>query len=169
MIWVISVPLLGLLSVLQSAVFRQIAVLGGNLDLTLLVVLCWSILRPEEGLVWAGVAGIFMDLLSGGPLGATAIAYVIASLAAGQLEGRLWGQHPLVLMGIGLLGTGVSHLLGLALLGLTGRSLDVGYSLTYVTLPTAFVNVACILPVNAVMRWLDRATRPHPAVGEGEE
>ncbi len=169
MIWAIAVPLLALVAVLQSAVLRQIEFAGGNLDLLLLVVLCWSMLRPEEGLVWAAVGGLVADLLSGGPFGATAIVLLVTALAAGQVQGRLWGRHPLIIMGLALLGTGTSHLLGLAILGLTGRPLDVGYTLAYVTLPTAFINVALVLPVYSALRALDRATRPRELRTEAEE
>jgi len=51
MVWAIAIPLLALVAVLQSAVLRQIEFAGGNLDLLLLVVLCWSMLRPKEGLL----------------------------------------------------------------------------------------------------------------------
>jgi rod shape-determining protein MreD len=169
MIWVLGIPLLALVAVLQSAVLRQIEFAGGNLDLLLLVVLCWSMLRPTEGLVWAAVGGIFADLLSGGPFGATAIIYLLAALAAGQIQGRLWGNHPLIVMGLALVGTGIAHLLGLAILGLTGRPLDVGYTLAYVTLPTAFINVALVLPVFSALRALDRATRPPELRAEVED
>lgn len=169
MIWAIAVPLLALVAVLQSAVLRQIEFAGGNLDLLLLVVLCWSMLRPEQGLVWAAVGGLVADLLSGGPFGATAIVLLVTALAAGQVQGRLWGRHPLIIMGLALLGTGTSHLLGLAILGLTGRPLDVGYTLAYVTLPTAFINVALVLPVYSALRALDRATRPRELRTEVEE
>ncbi len=169
MIWIIAAPLLALVAVLQSAVLRQIQFAGGNLDLLFLIILCWSMLRPTEGLVWAALGGLFADLLSGGPFGATAVVYLLASLAAGQIQGRLWGNHPLIVMGLALLGTGMSHLLGLAILGLIGRPLDVGYALAYVTLPTAFINVALVLPVYSVLRALDRATRPHQLQIEAED
>jgi rod shape-determining protein MreD len=169
MIWVIAVPLLALVAVLQSAVLRQIQFAGGNLDLLFLIILCWSMLRPTEGLVWAALGGLFADLLSGGPFGATAVVYLLAALAAGQIQGRLWGSHPLIVMGLALLGTGMSHLLGLAILGLIGRPLDVGYALAYVTLPTAFINVALVLPVYSALRALNRATRPHQLQTEAED
>ncbi|MGD0574710.1 MAG: rod shape-determining protein MreD [Anaerolineales bacterium] len=169
MIWIIAVPLLILAALLQSAVLTQIQIFGGSLGLPLLMVLCWSILRPEEGLGWAALGGLFSDLLSGGPLGSTSIAFTIAALAAGQLQGRLWGRHPLIIMALALLGTGISHLVSLALLGFTGRPVDVGFALAYVTLPTAFFNTLFVLPVYGLLSRLHYATRGKPAVSELEE
>lgn len=169
MIWVIAIPLLMLASLLQSAVLAQIQVFGGSLGLVLLMILSWSILRPEEGLAWAAVGGVLSDLLSGGPLGGTAIAFILAALVAGQIQGRLWGRHPLVIMAIAVLGTAISHLTSLALLGITGRSVDVGYALTFVTLPTAFFNTLFILPVYSLLSQLHRATLGKPEVSELEE
>ena len=80
MIWFLSVPLLALLALLQTTIFRQILFLDGNLDLLLVAVICWSMLRPEEGLAWAALAGLFADLFSGGPFGITAIAYLLVAI-----------------------------------------------------------------------------------------
>jgi rod shape-determining protein MreD len=154
MIWWIAVPLLALLSLLQTTIFRQILLLDGNLDLLLVAVLCWSLLRPEEGMVWAFTAGCFADLFSGGPFGLTAIAYLAAAFCAGQLHGRLRTHSPIVVMAVVLFGTVLAHLVLIALLALFGRSLDVGYLLAYVTLPTAFLDTLCAVPVYLLLRRL---------------
>jgi rod shape-determining protein MreD len=167
MIWWIAVPLLAVLSLLQSTIFRQLPLLDGNLDLLLLAVLAWSLLRPEEGLIWAVLAGAFADLFSAGPYGLTAIAFLFASFCAGWLHGRLRTHSPLAVMAIGLFGTVLAHLASIALLALAGRNLDIGYLLTYVTLPTAFLNTLCAVPVYLLLRRLH--TFGAPALAEEKE
>ncbi len=167
MIWFFSVPLLALLALLQTAVFRQIRFLDGNLDLLLVAVACWSILRPEEGLGWALLGGIFADLFSGGPFGITAIAYLLAAIGIGALHGRLWTHSPLAVMAIVLFGTIIAHLASIALLVLFGHSLEVGYLLTYVTLPTAFLNTIVSVPVYLALRRLHFVGAP--VLAEEEE
>ncbi|MCZ7670303.1 MAG: rod shape-determining protein MreD [Chloroflexi bacterium] len=55
-------------------------------QLLLLVVVSWTLLHGlEEGLVWAFVAGLCIDLFSIGPTGATALAYLTAVLAVASL------------------------------------------------------------------------------------
>lgn len=154
MIWWIAIPLLAVISLLQTTVFRQILFLDGSLDLLLLAVLCWSLLRPEEGMGWALAAGFFSDIFSGGPFGVTSIAYLLAAFCVGQLHGRLRTHSPIVVMAIALFGTILSHLATIALLALFGRALGIGYVLTYVTLPTAFLNTICSVPVYLSLRRL---------------
>jgi rod shape-determining protein MreD len=154
MIWFLTVPLLALLALLQTAVFRQILFLDGNLDLLLVAVIYWSLLRPEEGLAWAMLAGIFADIFSGGPFGITSIAYLLVAVSIGALHGRLWTHGPLAVMATALFGTVVAHLASVAMLVLFGHTLEVGYLLTYVTLPTAFLNTIASVPVYLALRRL---------------
>jgi len=154
MIWWIAVPLLAVVSLLQTTVFRQILLLDGSLDLLLLAVLCWSLLRPEEGMIWAVLAGCFSDIFSGGPFGITSIAYLLTSFCISQLHGRLRTHSPIVVMAIALFGTILSHLAVIVLLALFGRILEFEYVLPYVTLPTAFLNTLCAVPVYLLLHRL---------------
>jgi rod shape-determining protein MreD len=168
MIWLAAVPLLFILALLQSSVLRQLTFLSGGLDLLFLAVLCWNLLDPEEGLIWAFLAGLFADLFTGGPPGLTPIAFLLAGFLAGQVHGRLRTDSPPLVMAIALFGTVISQLALLALLIALGRTLDPGYSLVYVTLPTVFLNTLFAIPVYLPLRWLHRITRP-PAKTAVEE
>jgi rod shape-determining protein MreD len=154
MIWFLAVPLLALLALLQTAVFRQILFLDGSLDLLLVAIVSWSLLRPEEGLAWAMLAGIFADMFSGGPFGITSIAYLLVAISVGALHGRLWTHSPLAVMATALFGTIIAQLASIAMLVLFGHSLEVGYLLTYVTLPSAFLNTIASVPVYLALRRL---------------
>ena len=160
MIWWIAVPLLAVLSLLQTTVFRHILLLEGNFDLLLLVLLCWSLLRPEEGMVWALVAGFFSDIFTGGPFGITSIAFLLAAFCIGYLHGRLRTHSPIAVMAVALFGTILAHLATVALLVLFGRNLEIGYLLMYVTLPTAFLNTLASVPVYLMLRRLHRIGVP---------
>ncbi|MGB7537353.1 MAG: rod shape-determining protein MreD [Anaerolineales bacterium] len=160
MIWAIAVPLLAVLSLLQTTVLRHILLLDGNLDLLLLAVLCWSLLRPEEGMIWAVLAGFFCDIFTGGPFGVTSIAYLFAAFCISYLHGRLRTHSPIVVMAIALFGTILAHLVTVALLVVFGRPLEVGYLLMYVTLPTAFLNTLGAVPVYLALRPLHRIGVP---------
>jgi rod shape-determining protein MreD len=160
MIWAIAVPLLAVLSLLQTTVLRHIVLLDGNLDLLLLAVLCWSLLRPEEGMIWAVLAGFFCDIFTGGPFGVTSFAYLFAAFCISYLHGRLRTHSPIVVMAIALSGTILAHLAMVALLTVFGRTLEVGYLLMYVTLPTAFLNTLFSVPVYLALRPLHRIGVP---------
>jgi rod shape-determining protein MreD len=168
MIWLAAVPLLLVLALLQSAVLRQLPFLDGGVDLLLLAVLCWNLLDPEDGLIWAFLAGFFADLFTGGPPGLTPIAFLLAGFLVGHLHGRLRTDSPPIVMAITLGGTILAQLSLLLLLLISGRTIDPGYAFAYTILPTAFLNTVCSVPVYLLLRSLHRASRP-PAKTAAEE
>lgn len=75
------VPFLGLLSMFQASLTGLVTIYGVKPELVLLLVLVWSLLfGGTSALVWAFVGGIWLDIFSGGPMGASSIALMIASL-----------------------------------------------------------------------------------------
>jgi rod shape-determining protein MreD len=169
MIWFLSVPLLLMSAVVQSSLLSQIRFLGGGIDLALVLVISWSLLRPEEGLAWGAIAGAFCDFLSGGPFGITPIAFVLAAFLAGQLHGRLWITSPLAIMVVTLIGTIVSQATVILFLVFFNYSLDIFYALLYVALPTTFLNMVISVPIYLALHRLHKGTLPPMLAVEEEE
>ena len=161
MSYVVGLPLLALAAVLQATLLPQFHLFGGTVDLVLLLSLNWTLVGEwRGGPIWALMGGLCLDLLSGGPLGAHALALVLVAYAVSLSEGRLWGSHVLLPLASALLGTAVYHLLYLLTLAVTGHSVSWGPSLTQVTLPTALLNTAFMLPVYQLVRWLHSVLYP---------
>lgn len=132
-------------------------------DLILLIVISWSLLRgSREGLVWGFVGGLCLDLLSGGPLGASAIALMVVSLLSGQGETNIFKGNLLLPLIIAPLGTLVYYGLLLVILELTGRSLSLLPSSSRVILPAAIVNFIAMPFVYVFMRWLNQRIERRP-------
>lgn len=126
----------------------------------LLVVLVWAVVRGvDEGLVWGFIGGLIVDLLSGGPLGAT----VVALLSTIFLAGRPWGQglrsQVARLLLPALLGVLVYHLVLLLVLAWTGHAVDWGFALLRVAGPSALLNTLLAPFVQQPLAWLERRTR----------
>lgn len=132
-------------------------------DLILLIVISWSLLRGgREGLIWGFVGGLCLDLLSGGPLGASAIALMVVSLLSGQGETNIFKGNLLLPLIIAPLGTLVYYGLLLVILELTGRSLSLLPSSSRVILPAAIVNFIAMPFVYVFMRWLNQRIERRP-------
>ena len=87
---VVGVPLLLLEAIVQSAILARLPWFGGTLNIVLLTVLCWNLLAERsDGLGWAFAGGLFADLLSAGPLGASIIGLLAVGYVAGLTEGAL--------------------------------------------------------------------------------
>lgn len=85
------------LGILQATVIPKFPVLGFVPLPVLLVALAWGLLHTlEEGVVWAFIGGLFVDLFSIGPLGATSLA-MMAAVAAVVLIQRNFPQSRVLL------------------------------------------------------------------------
>jgi rod shape-determining protein MreD len=92
----IAIPLMAVLAVVQSSILPRFPIFGFVPILPLLVVVAWSLLRsPDEGVLWAFVAGFFLDLFSASPLGSQSLAMMLAVIAVTTAQrslpvSRLW-------------------------------------------------------------------------------
>ena len=157
----VGLPLLALAAVVQSTVLTRLRVFGGSVDLVLLLTLSWTLVGEwQGGAVWGLIGGLCLDLLSGGPFGASALGLVVVAYAAGLTEGRLWRSHILLPLATVMLATGAYHLIVLATLAAAGHTVDWQASLAQVTLPTALLNTVFMLPVYGLVRGLHSWVRP---------
>ena len=159
----VGVPLLILAAILQSTVLVHLRVLDGTLDLTLLLVLGWTLAGDwRGGMLWGLIGGLCLDLLSGAPLGTSALGLVSMAYFASLTEGRFWRSHILLPLATIILGTVGLHIIYLVVLRLNGEPVNVGLALSRITLPAVLLNTAGMLPVYQVMRWLRRGVYPEP-------
>jgi rod shape-determining protein MreD len=159
----IGIPLLAVEAVLQSSVLARLSLFGGTINLVLLTVLCWNLLAERaDGLGWAFAGGLFADVLSGGPMGASVIGLLAVGYVAGLTEGRLWRTHFLLPLASALLGTIAFHLIYLAILAVTGYPINLADQLAFITVPSVFLNMLGVLPLYWLIRRLHDWVRPAP-------
>ena len=155
----LAVPVMMFLTLVQAAVLPYFSILGLTPQLPFLVALAWGLLHgTEEGVVWAFVAGFFLDLFSISPMGVTSLTFMVAILAATGIGQALPSSRvflPAVLAGLSTLLTLFFQLLLLQLLG------HLASLQTAVFLPSlAVLHAGLILPVYWLIYTLDRIFRP---------
>lgn len=115
----IAIPVAAAL--LQGSVVPFVSIAGARPNLPVLVAASWSVAAgAREAVWWAFFGGLAADLLSGGPLGAMALASLVPVAAVGLGESTLRPRSVLsgaVLVGVATLGAGVLYLLILLLVG----------------------------------------------------
>lgn len=160
----LGVPLLAAAAVLQSALLPHFRVLaGGGLDLTLVLALAWTLAGDwQGGAVWGFLGGLFLDLLSSGPLGLNTLALVLMTYLASLTEGQFWRSHVLLPLAAALLGGLGFHALTLAGLAAAGHAVNWGQALVGVTLPSVLLDMLAIVPVYQVLRGLQTVVFPAP-------
>jgi len=156
----VTFPLLTGVALIQSTLLSRVSLLGAQPNLMLLVVLIWAVIRGiDEGLLWAFVGGLILDLLSGGPLASIALALLAASYLAGQSLGEEVGSQAVRVVFLTVLGATAYHLALMLLLDWSGHVVDWPYSLARVAGPSILLNAALAPVLLGPLSWLDRITR----------
>lgn len=120
----------------------------------------WSVVRgADEGVLWAFLGGLMVDLFSGGPLGATALALVVASLLSGRMLRVDLGAPTVGVVISTILAVFGYHLVLLLTLAWTGYPVSWLDALFRVAGPSALLNAILAPFVHRPMRWLERRTR----------
>ncbi|PIE80428.1 MAG: rod shape-determining protein MreD [Chloroflexi bacterium] len=154
-----AIPLFLLLAIGQTAVLPYFTLFGTVVQLPLLIVISWTLLRGvEEGLLWAFVAGLSIDLFSIGPLGATALAYITAVLALSALISLLPSSQFFLPIIYAVLGTLVYLIIYTIFITILGYGTTTGTITSYTTL--ILLNAGFMLPVFWLITRIDRALRP---------
>lgn len=156
-----GVLLMGSISVLQASLFPRFPLWGMVPQFAVLAVIAWCLLRGiYEGLVWAFIAGLFLDLFSFSPLGSSVLALMPAVLIVGRLKQVLPENRfllPPLLCTLGLLIYLLFHLAILSVVGL-GRPLNTFNAI----FPLLLLNALFSVPVYWLLHTLDRAMYPAP-------
>lgn len=161
MIRYFGLPLLILAAVLQVTVVPEFRIGDGGPDVVLMMGVSWTLLAGmDEGLIWTVFGGLLLDVLQGTPLGAIALALVVAVSLPGIALGQLGRGRALLPMLAVVAATGIYHLALFVLYIVIGTPADIGHTLLHVTLPTAVFNAVLIIPVYRVLGVVYSATRP---------
>jgi rod shape-determining protein MreD len=155
----LSFLILSVLAVLQSTLLPHLKVLGVQPDLVLLVIVAWSLLRgAEEGMLWALIGGVALDILSSARLGTNTLPLLLISFLTGLWQRGLVRQEVLVPFLAIPVATIVYQSLMVALLKLLGWPGTWSASFRYAILPTTLVNTLLMPVVYVLMRWIHRRT-----------
>jgi rod shape-determining protein MreD len=153
-------------AILQSTLIPEIRIGEAGPDLILILVVTWTLLAGFESAVWWALpGGVLSDLLSGTPIGATALALVVVSFAISTVPGQVSKNNliipPLVMAAATLLYHGILMIV----LRLTGTEVAFVYTITQVSAPSAVYNLVLLLPVFRVIGGLYETYRPR-RIGE---
>ncbi|HEX9797071.1 MAG TPA: rod shape-determining protein MreD [Anaerolineales bacterium] len=163
--YLIGIPLLALLAVLQTTVLGRFRLLDGAPDLILLASVAWALTgRSQQAMALALIGGLLLDTLSGYPLGVSSIMLVLVAYLVSLSEVRFWEAHFLMPLAAVLLGSVVYYVGNLGVLAALGRSPDLGLALTRVILPGTFLNLVLALPASQAARAVEATLYP-PEVG----
>jgi len=155
------VPFLALLAIFQATAAPQIRIGGGSVNLLLLCVMSWEQIEASgEGYVWAFIGGLAVDLISGGPFGASVLGLLAATFIANALGGGLFRDRVILPLVTAVAGTFAYNGVYLLVMRLFGIPIDVVTAITQVILPSALLNMLISPIVARLMLALHRRVKP---------
>ena len=161
MAYLIGIPLLSLLAILQSSILMYLPLLEARPDLVLLAVMSWSLVGEfEEALVWGFVGGVVLNLMTELPFGVLPIIMVLITYLLSRTVERFWGTNPITQLGGMLLGSLLFHGYVLVVLFFSGRAIILLDALTRVVFPSIFANLLLSLPVLQLLAGLQSLIHP---------
>jgi rod shape-determining protein MreD len=148
-------------AVLQVTALPYLSATGVEVDLVLLLVLAWGIIRGvREGLLWGLIGGLALDTLSAVPFGVTTAVLGTVGFLGGLPGIPLLRGSALSPLFATVLATFLYKGLLMALLALFGwqwQWLDV---LRDVVLPAALRNAIVMVPIYGLLFLLNRRSEP---------
>lgn len=162
-----AIPLFLLATVAQAALVSRLSILGITPQIIPLIVIVWGYLRgAQEGVTWAFIGGLLLDLFSVTPLGSSALTLMLAVLVMSFLRERLPGGQflvPLMLATLAMLTFLLGDLLLLRLLG---------YPISWqspTNLPlAALFHAGMALPLLWLAHWVRRLLGPRRAMVDSD-
>lgn len=144
----LSIPVLGILTILQSAVVSRLPLSRGTADLILVVLVAIALQkRSDYAWIWSLVGGLFVDFFSGLPFGVFTVSYLIVISLASFLRDRIWRFSFLMQLLVVLTGTVISHGISYLIIFLQGANLPIATVLRSITMPSLILNFMLSLPV----------------------
>jgi len=161
MAYLIGIPLLIVLAVLQTTILADIHFFDGRPDIILLAVIGWGLAGGDrQAMIWGLIGGFLLDSFSALPLGSTSISLILIAFLVSLYSGRVWEANLLMPLGITLVASVLFHLLALGWLFAIGRNIDLPFAFTRVILPSSILNVLLILPAAQLLLGLHRRLYP---------
>ena len=156
-----TIPFLTLVAIFQGTAAPQIRIGSGYPDLMLLSVVSWELVQTRgEGYTWAFIGGLILDLIGGGPFGASILGLLAAAAVADRVGGDLARQQMTLPLVSSFLGTFAFHGVYLIMLRMFGWTIEPAAAVFRVVLPAAVINMALSPVIFRMMIAIHRRVTP---------
>lgn len=155
----LTVLLLAGIALLDTTLTPHLSYLSGQPQLMLLAVVSWSLLRGvREGIIWAFIGGVFLDLLSGASFGIVTLPLLLVAYMSGLGEVNVFRANFLLPIIVGAMAVVLYNVVSLALRQLLGQPMLWNAAILHIVLPALLVNLLALPAVFFPLRRLHQAT-----------
>lgn len=145
---VLSLPIMLILTVIQTVVISRIKLIGGTADIILLAIVSWGISKDDRSLfVWAIIGGILISYISAMPALTVISSYFIVAGLTIFFKRRLWQSPILAVILSSFIGTIVKYFIDIIALQFMGIEFDFPMSFRMTLAPNLILNLFFLFPI----------------------
>ena len=158
---IIAIPILAILTIVQSTIVSRLPILQGTADIVLLVLIAWSLQdRVRSAWQWSIIGGLFVGFITVLHFSVPLIIYLSMTGLGLIIRQRIWRTPILVMFVLTFIGSIFSPMVSLIAVIIRGVNIPVFDSIRLVILPSLILNLLLAAPTYAVIR--DLAEWVHP-------
>ena len=151
----IAIPILGILTVLQSAIVSRMPLLHGIADLVLLVVIAWALQEPvKTAWQWSILGGLMMGFASILPVIIPVISYLLITSLALFVKQKIWENQIFAMFAMTFLGSIISLAISAIAVSIQGIILPIFDTLRLIILPSLLLNLLLAAPIFILVKDL---------------
>jgi hypothetical protein len=157
----LSLPIMLILTVIQTVAISRIKLLGGAADIILLAIVSWGISKDDRSLFfWAIIGGILISFISAMPALAVISSYFIVAGITIAFQRRLWQSPILAVLLSSFIGTIVKYFIDIIALQFMGIELDFPMSIRMTLAPNLILNLFFLFPIYLLISDLANIISP---------
>ena len=149
----IVIPLLSILTILQSAIVSRLPLLQGTADIVLLVIIAWAYQeRVRSAWQWSLIGGFLVGFVSIVPTMLPILCYLIITGVVLLVRRQVWKTPILAMFALTIFGSLFNQTVTGIALSIGGTPLSLFDSLRLIILPSVILNLILAAPVFAVLK-----------------
>ena len=157
----LSLPVMAIAMVIQLGVLGQFRLLHGSADLSMLIIIAWSLNRTTKySWLWALAGGAILSFVSAVPAYGYIWTYLLIWLVIQFLTRRVWQMPVIMMLLMTIFGTVLSPLVTYALLLITGVTLNIQETAEQILYPPLIINLLLAIPVYSLFSDIVRTIYP---------
>jgi len=149
----IAIPILSILTILQSAIVSRLSLLQGTADIILLVIIAWALQeRVRSAWQWSLLGGFLVGFVSVIPTVLPIITYLTITGVVLLVRRRIWETSILAMFALTLFGSLFNQIVTGIVLSIGGTPLPLLDTLRLIILPSVILNLILAAPIYAVLK-----------------
>ncbi len=157
----VSLPIMLILSVIQTVAVSRVTLMGGSADLILLAIVSWGVSEEDSSVfVWALVGGILISFISAMPPTAVITSYLVIAVITRVFQIGLWQAPILAILLSSFIGTIAKFIIDIIALQFMGIELSFSTSIRTTLAPNLILNLFILFPIYLLMNDLAERISP---------